>query len=236
MTNELNGMSECEEGIEREALPKAPWRKIAVLAVVVAVLLSIFYLSPLRSYLGRLEEIKKYVQSLDSWRAPLVVTFGAAVLVGVGFSRLIICGIAGMALGFWQGLLWAQLGTLLGNYVPYLAARFAGGDWAQRHLSKRERLKHLLHKEGFKSIILARQLPVPGLLVNLACGLFHIRHRHFLIGTLIGQLPEAIPCTLIGAGMLHGDPKKSATIIGLAVACAVVIWLAVRRLLARNGD
>ncbi|MGA2660485.1 MAG: hypothetical protein ABSH34_23545, partial [Verrucomicrobiota bacterium] len=71
-----------------------------------------------------------------------------------------------------------------------------------------------------------RQLPVPGLLVNLACALFPLRHRDFLIGTLLGQLPEAVPCTLIGAGALKG-----AGLIGLGVAVAVVAWIGLRRLL-----
>jgi uncharacterized membrane protein YdjX (TVP38/TMEM64 family) len=80
-------------------------------------------------------------------------------------------------------------------------------------------------------VILARQLPVPGLFVNLGFGLFSIRHRDFLLGTAIGQLPEAIPCTLIGAGVLKGSFGKSAGLIGLAVAFAVIVWISVRWML-----
>jgi len=118
------------------------------------------------------------------------------------------------------------LGTLLGNYATFLVARFAARQWAEHYLSKRGKLHTLVQREGIAGVILARQLPVPGLLVNLACALFPLRHRDFLIGTLLGQLPEAVPCTLIGAGALKG-----AGLIGLGVAVAVVAWIGLRRLL-----
>ncbi|HEV2391941.1 MAG TPA: VTT domain-containing protein [Verrucomicrobiae bacterium] len=213
--------------IEAEAEARPPWRKIALLALIVGVLLAIVYLSPLRDQLKHLREISLYIRGLGFW-APLALTGGIAALVAVGFPRLLFCVIAGMALGFWQGLLWAQFGTLLGNYGVFLTARSKGGDWARRYLSKRGRLHHLIQQEGILGVILARQLPVPGLLVNMTCGLVHIRHRHFIIGTIVGQLPEAVPCTLIGAGAIAASFGKSAGAISLAVAIAVALWVALR--------
>jgi uncharacterized membrane protein YdjX (TVP38/TMEM64 family) len=209
-----------------------PWRKIAVLAAIVGVMLAVVYFSPLRVWLGRAREVSGYLRGLGAL-APLVITASVAVLVAVGVSRLVLCTIAGMALGFWPGLLWAQLGTLLGNYATFLAARFLARGWAEQYLSKRGKLPVLLQRKGIAGVILARQVPVPGLLVNLACGLFPLRHRDFLIGTLIGQLPEAVPCTLIGAGALEGSFAGSVWIIGLAVAVAVVAWIGLRRLVRR---
>ncbi|MGA2660423.1 MAG: hypothetical protein ABSH34_23230 [Verrucomicrobiota bacterium] len=84
-------------------------------------MLALVYLSPLRAWLGRLREISDQIRGLGVL-APLVVMVSIAVLVAVGFPRLVLCAIAGMALGFWSGLLWAQLGTLLGNYATFLVA------------------------------------------------------------------------------------------------------------------
>ena len=100
---------------------KPPWRRITVLAAIVGVMLALVYLSPLRAWLGRLREISDQIRGLGVL-APLVVMVSIAVLVAVGFPRLVLCAIAGMALGFWSGLLWAQLGTLLGNYATFLVA------------------------------------------------------------------------------------------------------------------
>lgn len=213
---------------------KPPWRRLAILAAVVAVLLGIASFSPFGDYLGRLREASDRLRGMGLM-APLVLTLGVAALVALGFPRLLFCVLAGMALGFWSGLLWAQLGTVLGNYALFLAARFVGHDWALRALAHRgRRLRDLVREEGVVGVILSRQLPVPGLLVNLACGLLPLRHRQFLIGTLIGQLPEAIPCTLIGAGVIGGSFKKSAGLIGLAVAVSLVAWIALRLFIKRQ--
>src|SRR5436309_8197899 len=95
------------------------WRKIAGLALVVLVLLALIYFSPLRAYLGRWTVPAEQTLLRDQIRSfgplgPVVLMFGVALLVAVGVPRLIFCVVAGMAFGFWAGLLWAQLGTLLG--------------------------------------------------------------------------------------------------------------------------
>jgi uncharacterized membrane protein YdjX (TVP38/TMEM64 family) len=159
--------------------------------------------------------------------APMVVTLGVAVLVAAGFPRLLFCGIAGMALGFWHGLVWAQLGTLIGNYIVFLLVRAGAGEWGRRYLSSHGGFK-LIESEGIAAVLLARQLPVPGLLVNLAFGLSKLKHRHFLIGTALGQLPEAIPCTLIGAGAIQSSFGKSAGIVGLSVLVLAAMWIGLR--------
>ncbi len=218
-------------GVEVEAGP--PWRKLVLLALVVGVLLAVVYLSPLREYLGRFKEVSDQIKSLGLL-APLFLTVSVAILVAVGFPRLLFCVVAGMALGFWSGLLWTQLGTLLGNYLVFLLARRGGRDWAQRYLSKRGRLHSLVHQEGMTGVILARQLPLPGLIVNLACALLPIRHRDYLLGTILGQLPAAVPCTLFGAGVLQTSPARSAGIITLGVIAAVVAWIGLRCFLRRS--
>lgn len=218
---------------ESEMEAKPAWRNIALLALGAGLLLAVVYLSPLRHYHGRLREVSEYLRSLGLL-APLVLTGSVAVLVAVGFPRLLFCVIAGMALGFWSGLFWTQVGTLLGNYAVFLVVRHSSGDWAQRYLSRRGRLDSLVREEGLAGAILARQLPLPGLLVNLACGLVGFRHRHFLLGTVIGQLPQAVPFTLIGAGMLQASFGRSMGLIALAVALAMVVWLALRYVLRRQ--
>jgi uncharacterized membrane protein YdjX (TVP38/TMEM64 family) len=193
----------------------------------------VVYLSPLREYLSRMQELSQSIRDFGPL-APLVLTLSVAVLVAVGFPRLLFCVLAGMALGFWSGLLWTQLGTLLGNYAVFVLSRHGGGDWARRYLSKRGRLHNLVHREGIPGVILARQLPVPGLIINLVCGLFPIRQRDYLIGTIIGQLPAAVPCTLIGAGLIKASFKQSLGAIALAVVFTVAVWLGLRWLLRRK--
>ncbi|HTL15972.1 MAG TPA: VTT domain-containing protein, partial [Patescibacteria group bacterium] len=160
---------------------------------------------------------------------------GVAVLVALGFSRLVLCIVAGMALGFWPGLLWAQLGTLVGNYVLFILTRALGREWAERLIGDRPAFRTVVQQRGAVGVILARQLPVPGFFVNLACALLPIRHLDFLIGTAIGQLPQAIPVTLIGAGVLQASLTRSISLITLAIAAAVLAGLCLRYFLNRTA-
>jgi uncharacterized membrane protein YdjX (TVP38/TMEM64 family) len=203
-------------------------------AVVVCALLAIADLSPFRAYLERWREVSEDLRSLGAL-APLVLVAAVAVLVGVGFPRWPFCIIAGAALGFWSGLFWAQLGTLLGNYAVFLVVRLGSRDWAQRYLSKRVRLHNVIRQEGIPGVILARQMPLPGLLINLACGLVPLRQRDYLFGTIVGQLPLAVPCTLIGAGVLQASFRESLGVIALAIAAAVLAWVGLRFLLRAQG-
>jgi len=213
--------------------PRPPWRRIAAFALFITVLLALVYLSPLKSYLLRARELSEAIRGLGLV-GPLVLMLSVTLLVALGFPRLVFCVLAGMALGFWQGLFWTQLGTLAGNYILFLIARTGGGEWVRHLVNRRTRLSELLRREGVTGVILARQVPIPGLVINLGLGLTSIRHRDFLLGTIIGQLPQAIPCTLIGAGALKSSFGKSVGLIGLAVAAALLLWIGLRYWLRRK--
>jgi uncharacterized membrane protein YdjX (TVP38/TMEM64 family) len=218
-----------------EPEPRPSWKKMVGLALIALALFSIVYFSPLHVYLSHWREVSDQIRSFGAL-GPLVLTLGVALLVGIGFPRLVFCVIAGMAFGFWSGLLWAQLGTLIGNYAVFVVVRAKGRDWAQRFISRRARLQGIVQHQGVLGVVLARQVPLPGMLINLACAFLPITHSNFLLGTLIGQLPQAIPCTLIGAGVLQQSFAKSVSLIGLAVAVAILAWLGLRLALRRITD
>jgi hypothetical protein len=53
----------------------------------------------------------------------------------------------------------------------------------------------------------------------------------FLIGTAIGSIPEAIPATLVGAGLMKGSFKDAAGYMAMAVVALGVIWIACNHML-----
>ena len=232
---------ETDEGTSRprpekvEVEAQSSWIKPAVTGLVVALLITGVYLSPLRRYMSDVDELSRRIRSFGAL-APLVLALGVALLVAIGFPRLVFCVLAGMALGFWSGLFWSQLGTLIGNYVFFVSVRAGAGDWLQRFFRNRPRLQGLVQRRGVTGVILARQLPVPGAVVNLSCAVMPIRHADFLLGTAIGQLPQAIPFTLIGAGVLQGSLARSFGLIGLAVIVSILGWFAIRHLLRRSAQ
>ena len=90
------------------------------------------------------------------------------------------------------------------------------------------RFTKILEHGGIPAVILVRQMPVHGMVLNLILGLSPVRQRDFLIGTAIGLFPEAIPFTLIGKGAKQGSIGKSMIYIIVALLVLVILWLGVK--------
>jgi uncharacterized membrane protein YdjX (TVP38/TMEM64 family) len=77
-------------------------------------------------------------------------------------------------------------------------------------------------------VFAVRQLPISGLIINFLLALSPIRHRHFLIGTTFGILPQAIPFTLVASGMFkltgRNTPLYIASAVGLLLLICAVLW------------
>jgi uncharacterized membrane protein YdjX (TVP38/TMEM64 family) len=186
--------------------------------------LLVVYFSPLRHYLRNIQEISASLQHAGI-AAPLIYTLGVFLLVAFGFPRLILCTLGGMAFGFFWGLIWSQLGTLLGSYVQFLFIGWGGRNLALRQKPSLNILAQLFKTRGIPAIVLLRQLPMPGVVVNVVLVLMNVRHTDYLIGALIGFPPQAIPSTLIGAGFIQQSFGKSFGYITGAIILLMMIWL-----------
>lgn len=208
------------------AIWRRPVFKAILLLLVILGLLGMIYASPLRQYLTRLREINTSLSQLGIL-APLIFTLGMAILVGAGCSRLLLCTVGGMAFGFWEGLLWTQLGTLIGSYLMFLFVRWGGQELVLRRWPRLGQLHMFMGRRGILTVMLVRQLPIGGIFLNIILGLTPIRHFDFLLGTVIGNLPEAIPCLLIGSSALQLRPEQSIWQIVLAIGLLLLVWLGV---------
>lgn len=214
---------------------KSPLR-IALLALVLVGAAAVVYLSPLRGWLQDFHKVKDSLDPLGFWKYPICIV-GVACLVAAGAPRLLFCALAGMIFGFWTGLLLTHLGTMLGYYALFLFVRWGGRDLVLHRRPMLRKWADLIHDQGIMGIILLRQLPIHGMVVNLGLGLSRLKHRQFLIGTAIGICPESIPATLtgvaIGAGIKDASFKHSALYIALAVIAFAILWIASTYLVRR---
>lgn len=186
--------------------------------------MALVYLSPIKAWLKDLNHLRELLRRFGLFAYPISVAI-VGILVGCGIPRLVFCAIGGVLLGFWWGLIVTTLGTLLGYYAVFVFVRWGGRDWVLHRWPKLKKFAEAIHDHGVIGIVLVRQLPIHGTLTNLCLGLSHVRHRQFLIGTAIGLLPEAIPVTLVGAGLVKSSMKDSAVYIVAAVIVFGLIWL-----------
>jgi uncharacterized membrane protein YdjX (TVP38/TMEM64 family) len=226
----LDQNPEPTEPAPAEAAPvsEAYWsragRKLLVLAAFAVFCLVLLHFTGLKEYLRNVHQLKEQLRLLGLW-GPAVFCAASAALVALGAPRLVFCALGGLAFGFVQGLIWSQLGTLLGSYLTFCFARWGGRDWAQAKLARMEakRFKSLLKNPSALSVFFIRQLPVGGLFINLFLGLTRVGTGPFLLGSFLGFLPEAVVVTLIGSGLGKDSVSRAWLQILVALACAVLV-------------
>ena len=208
------------------------WR-IVLFVAALALTFSAAYLTPLRTLFQEPQLVSERLRGLGPV-APLAFTLLVALLVALGVPRLLLCVAGGLTFGFLEGLLWSQLGTLVGSYATFLFARWSGREYLLRRFPALARHEAALSGGGLWAVVLARQIPVTGIFVNLILGFTRVRHRDFLLGTALGGLPEAIPVTLAGAGAAQGSLGRATLYLSLALAAAGLVALLLRRIVRRE--
>ena len=199
---------------------------IKAVAMVLFILGGIYliYLSPLRDYLHEVGKVQDTLQRTGNW-APVFFVVLSAILICFGLPRLIVCPIAGAIFGFSWGLILSQLGTLLGSYATFIFVRWGGRHFVMHRWPLLTDLTAIFERKGFSSVFLARQLPVGGVFVNMVLALTPVTHRSFLVGTVAGILPEAIPATLLGAGAIEMMGSQSVWKSMVALLILITVWI-----------
>jgi uncharacterized membrane protein YdjX (TVP38/TMEM64 family) len=195
---------------------------------VVAAAFALVYFTPARGYLANIQRVKIWLLSLG-WLGPATWMGMVFVLVAAGMPRLVFCPVGGLVFGFRYGLLWTQVATLAGYYALFLFVRWGGRDFVLRHWPRVGRLKKHFHGHSAALMVFAvRQLPISGLIINFLLGLSPIRHRHFLLGTALGILPEAIPFTLVASGVFklkgRNTPLYIVAAVGILLLVCASLW------------
>jgi uncharacterized membrane protein YdjX (TVP38/TMEM64 family) len=209
-----------------------PAIKALVLLAILLSVIAIVHLTPIRQSLEDVHAIRSKIESLGLW-APVAFTAGIMVLVAIGIPRLLLCGLGGMVFGFFWGLVWSQIGTLFGYYLTFLFVRWSGRDFILQKWPGLNRYNEFFREKGPLVVLLIRQMPIAGFYINMVLGLTHIGHVHFLVGTFLGILPEAVPAALIGAGVISLSPGKSTVAVSGAIVFLIIVWSLVGRYFQR---
>lgn len=181
------------------------------------------YLSPIRHELTRVREIKGALDQIGPG-AELAFMAGAALITALGFPRMLVYPVGGIAFGFFWGLVWSVIALLFGGYLPFCYARWGGRSWITRKWPRMGRLAVYFHERSYKTVVLFRILPMPGFLTNAFFGITHIKHRSFLLGTLLGSIPPGIPAALLGSSMIE-EQRHTQLAYGISsVALFIVLW------------
>jgi uncharacterized membrane protein YdjX (TVP38/TMEM64 family) len=219
-TGAADGEDAPSEAVRRK---RGVARMVGLAAVLVAAVAAV-QLSPVGAVVRDVAKVRTALEALGPWAYPACLV-GSAVLIGCGFPRLVLCGVGSAILGVGWGLALTQGGALLGYYVVFCFVRWGGGEWVLRRRPRLRAIADTIQDQGVAGVVLARQIPLHGTLINLCLGLSRVRHRPFLIGTAIGLFPEAIPVALVSRGVVKGSATDAIKMIGLAALAMAALWV-----------
>lgn len=189
-------------------------------------------LTPLKQWLAPAGQAATWVRQAGGLGAAVFV-LGSGALILAGVPRLLFCLVAGWLYGFWLGLGLSLLATMLSYWVALVLVR-GRPQAGHRARPLPARLAFLAQDPGLAGVVLARMLPMPGMVVTLALALSAVNQRNYLLGSLVGLVPEAAPVVLLGAGLLAPETSHQwrlalVVLASLLAAMALAVWLLKRR-------
>lgn len=207
---------------------RRPFRPLPTLAKVASVVLAFVALAALWQT-SALAEPGAVLQAFDSAaRHPWTAAAAVGLFVAGGFAALplMLMLIATLAIfGVWPGAALAAIGALASAVATYLVGRGLGAGILRRSLGPwLNRIRRHLPQDGVFDLAAIRMAPIaPFFVVNLVAGATGVRFGPYLLGSLIGLVPDL----LLIAGLAHlaraalADPGPDAA---LALAAGVAAW------------
>ncbi len=203
-------------------------RQVLTAVLVVAAFMALAHFTPMKAWITNVQTWKSFVREFG-WMAHAVFMLVTAGAVMMGVPRLAFCSAAGLIFGFGEGLVLSLVGSTLGSYGAFILSRHGFRRAAEARAEKWPWLKTMLKKPSVMRVFWARQLMVPGIVLNVLIGMTPVRHSRFLLGTSLGYLPLNIAFSLVGSGL--GKESITTTMTQLLAAMAVInvaAWLVFR--------
>ena len=203
-------------------------RQVLAAVLVVAAFMALAHFTPMKAWITNVQSWKGFVREFG-WMAHAVFMIVTAGAVMMGVPRLAFCSAAGLIFGFGEGLLLSLVGSTLGSYGAFILSRHGFRRAAEARAEKWPWLKKMLKKPSVIRVFWARQLMVPGIVLNVLIGMTPVRHSRFLLATALGYLPLNIAFSLVGSGL--GKESITTTMTQLLAAMAVInvaAWLVFR--------
>jgi uncharacterized membrane protein YdjX (TVP38/TMEM64 family) len=137
--------------------------------------------------------------------------------------------------GFWHGYLWSWFTSILGGLAVFLAARY----WLQDVLVNRVNPRWLsqVEKKGPWFVFFGRVIPfIPTSIVNIAAGASVVSMKHFILGTIIGNLLFFLIMSIIAYGFTSAFADQTAYLVlgGGVVLAAYTTYKVVRKRRSRR--
>jgi len=198
-----------------------------VLLGIVAAILAVIYLTPCANYIADREAIDELARQAKEgdFQARMIFVAISSIMIMVGTPRLIFFTFGSFAFGFWSGLFYSLCGCLAGSFLAFSFARWGARVWLTERFGNQKIIQRIVNAQPkILSIALLRFLPISNALVNIGLSLSSASIRNFLLGSLLGYIPQGILAALLGSGLAQDTPWTGSLQIGIAAVLLISMF------------
>lgn len=201
---------------------------IVVSILIFFILLTFVFRSEIVDFINNLNEIKGTILSFGRLAGIAMVFMIAAQIILAPIPGAPFVSAAGFIFGFWEGTLYAILGTLIGGYIAFMIGKKYGRPFLIKVFNRDNfvKLEEYSNKKKLVFLFVVFLIPIaPADIIVFLAGASGLSLRSFLTVLFLGRLPSILVGVLIGAGFAHSNLTLVAFLIATISLISLVIYL-----------
>ena len=205
---------------------------LLLLAIVVGIPLYIWFYHG--DIISRWKSVDDVVAFLNHYETESILIYIILQIIQVVISVIpgqVFQMAAGYLYGFWEALLFAMTGAVLGTMISFMLAKLLGRDFLHILFGEEKisyYIERLNSKKVYVIVFLVYLIPgIPKDMVSYAAGASEIRFKPFIILSAIGRLPGMVGSLLMGT-MLEEERFGFAIVIGIFAVITCILCLIFR--------
>ncbi len=167
--------------------------------IIVALILSVIFLSPIKNYLNA-KTLESFIVSIQNSPYAALIFIGLYILAVVFLvPGLALTLLAAPIFGLFNGILYVVIASNIACSLTFIISRILGKDFVLKIFKGNklfESVNSKIEKNGFIYMLYLRLIPIfPFNLINYTAGLTSIKYTHYAVANFFGMLPgTAIYC------------------------------------------
>lgn len=189
------------------------------------------------------ERYRKLIKYVPFFLTVIIICCCVIFMTGHDFDELLSytpenLWLAAAVYPFWLASLINIIGLSVSFTIPYLVGRYSGGDFidavSEKYPNARKLIKYSHDNNFFTSYITRAVVFVPGDVVSMIHGAMKMPYRSYLLGSLVGVLPEMLVQTYVGAKLDSLDFRTVLVLLTLIVL-TLAFSLLLNKKISRHG-
>lgn len=217
--------------------------KLLVLGIILAGLIAIVTLLPVKDYIVA---ILDWTKSLGVWGPVVVVLFYILACLLFLPGWILTVG-AGFLFGVGWGSVTVSVGSTIGAAAAFLVGRTLARDWVRQKVTGNKTFSGIdeaIGKQGLKLVLLLRLSPIiPFNLLNYSLGLTKVPFSKYVLASWLGMIPGTVmyvyfgsaarSLTDIAAGNIEGGATQQ-IFFWIGLAATIIVATLVTRIAQKS--